>query len=229
MDLTACLSEIAIFLPSSIDVLDRFSLDYYCNGRKSFVQACKERNLDAVFVWKEIVKAPPAVNNVSSLTTWEPAILRQLILQHFNDLNDNASLIKECLDELQLDCTAAEYALIEEIRSCHNSILELLEHHAHSEKIVFSPLRERLFDEKMLESQWPDRLSAGSRSIEELENDHGQIGLLIEQLRFHTNNYAMSRLSSASAQVTGILLRQFDKQLTQRIHLENNILFPKLR
>ncbi|MGB9620179.1 MAG: DUF542 domain-containing protein, partial [Armatimonadota bacterium] len=51
------LGRIAIEMPASIPVLEKFGLDYCCAGHRSFEQACRERGLSPEAVAAEIQAA----------------------------------------------------------------------------------------------------------------------------------------------------------------------------
>jgi regulator of cell morphogenesis and NO signaling len=60
-----------------------------------------------------------------------------------------------------------------------------------------------------------------------LKEDHKKISELLIQLRQTTNNYRFTEKACTNHQVMYHKLRELDNDLTQHMHLENNILYPK--
>jgi regulator of cell morphogenesis and NO signaling len=62
---------------------------------------------------------------------------------------------------------------------------------------------------------------------ETVEKEHGRIANLLKHLRQLTNNYSFVSDACTNYQVLYNKLKEFDADLVQHKHLENNILFPK--
>ena len=60
-----------------------------------------------------------------------------------------------------------------------------------------------------------------------MEMEHDNAGLLLKQLREVSSNYKLPEDACATYAVTYQKLDEFENDLHQHIHLENNILFPK--
>ncbi|MBK5277686.1 MAG: hemerythrin domain-containing protein, partial [Bacteroidia bacterium] len=60
-----------------------------------------------------------------------------------------------------------------------------------------------------------------------MEHEHEAAGDLIKSIRSLTNNYIPPAFACPTYQLTYKMLQEFDNDLMQHIHLENNILFPK--
>ena len=63
--------------------------------------------------------------------------------------------------------------------------------------------------------------------ISVMEHEHDVAGELVKSIRSLTDNYQPPSYACPTFQITYKMLREFDEDLMQHIHLENNILFPK--
>jgi len=219
MNLTTTVSDLVVFFPHSIDILDRHNLDYYCNGSKSFIKACEEKNIDPARVWQEIQSTGQTSNNIQRSTQeWSAEFLMDVILRHYSDFKSSLTSIRELLDATMDKATQDERQRILRIHTCFNDLAEAVTEHSVSEEQTLHYVLEMLTKNKR-----------PTMHLSNMEREHMEIGSLINNLRHLTKNYDGSDLSFPSADLTFIILRQFDRELTQRLHLENNLLFPKLK
>jgi len=62
-----------------------------------------------------------------------------------------------------------------------------------------------------------------------MEADHVTVGSILASINKLSNNYSVPEDACASFQLVYGFLAEFEEDLHQHIHLENNILFPKAR
>jgi regulator of cell morphogenesis and NO signaling len=60
-----------------------------------------------------------------------------------------------------------------------------------------------------------------------MTQDHDDAGDQLREMRAATNGFALPADACASSRALYQALEEFERDLHQRIHLENNILFPK--
>lgn len=224
MELTTHLADIAISNPYTIEVLDRFNLDYFCQGSRTLVDACAADGLDVENVVNQIRKAK--WDRVSGLGKLAPGIISDIILNYYNDLEEQIIQLREVLTSLSGGCFPHEQSCINTIREYFELLSLMLEHHALSE----IPLLGRHKGEVTYSSSlvYCHGHKDARSYLNGLAEEHKSMGTLIFSLRTVTSNYSMKGLQSPLIKLTSILLQQFDRDLTQRLHLENNLLFPKL-
>jgi regulator of cell morphogenesis and NO signaling len=62
-----------------------------------------------------------------------------------------------------------------------------------------------------------------------MEAEHERAGDLIKSISSRTNHYTAPSYACPTFQLTYVMLQEFDNDLLQHIHLENNILFPRFK
>lgn len=222
---TATVAEIALRFPQSISIFNRYNLDYCCNGKKSFTQMCDKASLDASSIWSEIIAKQEATANDPRLIfeNWEPTLLIDYIIHHHH------AYVRESIPQLQALLTkiftkhGEEHPELKEIRDEFNELSEELIHHLPKEENILFPaikgLVARSGDGPLLQNiQMP---------VSVMEDEHETAGRLIKSIRSRTNNYTPPENACLSYQLTFKLLQEFESDLMQHIHLENNILFPQ--
>jgi regulator of cell morphogenesis and NO signaling len=218
-------ADVALTFPQALEILNRYNLDYCCGGKKPFVEVCKKAGLDAEIIWQELMllRANSSADSRMRFDTWNAPLLIDFILQHHhNYVRESIPYIQELLNKICLVHESDSPYLLS-VRDDFNKLaVELLEHLPKEEEILFPAIR-RLFN----------RQNAGiSSSLEVpigvMELEHENAGVLIKSIRSLTDNYNPPAHACTTFRMAYNMLDQFDKDLMQHIHLENNILFPKV-
>ncbi len=226
---TCSVADIALRIPSAIRVLNRYGLDYSCDGKRSFVQACEKAYVDSEHVWSEICKeqAITGANTRRSFGSWETSLLIDFILQHHHEyLRITIPQIKELLNTI---CAAhPEDEQLESIR-IHFELLahELAEHLPREEQVLFPALRSLV--KSAVHPGNESLISAIQSTIHVMEHEHNRSGELIRCIRRLSNDYTVPSHAGPTFLLLFRLLEEFEYDVMQHIHLENNILFPKVK
>src|SRR5690606_660732 len=102
----------------------------------------------------------------------------------------------------------------------HNLTADLYSHIQKEEKILFPLI-------KQLEQDSAEGQMAVDGPIERMEAEHEDAGSELRALRQLTKDYALPAEACNSYTYLFQKLEEFESDLFQHIHLENNILFPK--
>ena len=73
-----------------------------------------------------------------------------------------------------------------------------------------------------------DSLAEAVQTIDVLEQEHEAAGSILKELRKVTNDYTLPEGACTTYTLTYLKLDELETDLFQHIHLENNILFPRL-
>jgi regulator of cell morphogenesis and NO signaling len=215
MQTTTTLAEIAVAHPAAARVFYANRLDFCCGGRRSFADACQERGLDAEAILdairREEAGAEPAIR-------WEQAPMAELvdhIITHYH------RRLRDALPNL-LQMARKVEARHHEKAACPTGLATLLEHvqrsvldHLEKEETILFPAILR---------------NTGSRLnspvyVMELEHEHHKSDLL--RLRALTNELTPPAEACTTWRALYLGLQQFEQELMEHIHLENNILFRR--
>lgn len=227
---SATVADVAINFPQALDVLNRYHLDYCCNGGRQFVAACGSLRLDAGSVWHEIQETAEQRKTDRRLRfdTWgTPFLIDYIVEQHHSYVRESTTHILELLGKVAM-AHAEENPEVARVRQAFEQLSEeLLEHMAKEELIVFPTIRSIAASR---ESTSASPLSTDLLApLSEMEDEHEQAGALIKQIRSLTEMYTPPLYACPTFQLTWRLLKEFDDELMQHIHLENNILLPRVR
>ncbi|HXS75666.1 MAG TPA: iron-sulfur cluster repair di-iron protein [Terracidiphilus sp.] len=226
---TQTVREIALENPASIRVFESFGIDYCCGGRKPLAEACEAKNLsvDAVIA---ALKAGVANANPTG-EDWSTESLGSLAAHIVNthhayvrrELPRLAELATKVVNrhgdtKPELPQIQAKVAQISE---------ELIEHLAKEEVVLF-PYVTKLERSSQDGSAKPHGCFGTVASpIAMMTQEHEAAGALIAEIRSLSSDYTppVGACPTFHAFYNG--LHEFEQDLHQHIHLENNILFPR--
>jgi regulator of cell morphogenesis and NO signaling len=212
---TTTLAELAVAHPAAARVFYANRLDFCCGGRRPFADACRERGLDAAAILDEIrreeaVAGPP--------TRWElapmPSLVDHIVNHYHRRLRESLpNLVKmarkvEARHGDKVSCPLGLAALLENVQ---RSVLDHLEK---EETILFPAIARRA----------GARVSAPVSAMEE-EHEHHKSDLL--RIRALTSDLTPPAEACTTWRALYVGLQQFEQELMEHIHLENNILFRR--
>jgi regulator of cell morphogenesis and NO signaling len=228
-NLTQTVREIALEQPHSIRVFERFGIDYCCGGRRPLAEACAEKQLPV----DEVVAAlESAASSTAPLPVdWSQASLGSLI-DHI--VATHHAYVKSELPRLA--------ALAQKVVSKHGatqahlpamqSLLVLLDdeliHHLGKEEHVLFPYIAKLEASLTSGGAQPEAcFGTISNPIAMMTSEHDAAGVLLAKIRLLSGDFAtpVDDCPTYLAYYAG--LKEFEQDLHQHIHLENNILFPR--
>jgi regulator of cell morphogenesis and NO signaling len=228
---SSTVAEVALAIPQAIEILNQYNLDYCCHGDVPFTQACISLQLDPATVWSAIMKktsGPVRVNRMD-FSSWNSSVLADFIVQHHHTyIREAIPQINELLDKI----CEVHGDKNPELLAIRNDFLELaddlLNHLPKEEEILFPAIKrmEGIGFNEMEKVILPSALKA---PMTIMESEHERAGDLIKLIRARTNNYTPPSYACPTYQLTFTMLKEFDDDLIQHIHLENNILFPRVR
>ena len=226
---TQTVREIALEQPTAIRVFEQFGIDYCCGGRKPLAEACAARNveIDAVIAALEEAEKKPA----TELDNWTDKSLESLsshiVAKHHayvkNELPRLAQLAQKVVN--RHGSTKPELPLI--TTTLMHLDDELTQHLAKEETVLF-PYIARL--EQSVNNKTPKPHSCFgtvSNPIAMMTQEHDAAGALMAEIRRLSQNFTTPLDACPTFHAFYDGLREFEQDLHQHIHLENNIYFPR--
>jgi regulator of cell morphogenesis and NO signaling len=101
--------------------------------------------------------------------------------------------------------------------------MELEQHLITEEEMVFPLIR------KAEQTGAEADISKAVNTIEELEADHSAVGTLLKEMRAVTQDYRLPEGACRTYTLTFQKLEELESDLFEHIHLENNVLFPRVK
>lgn len=196
-------------------------LDFCCGGGKTLEEACQSKKIDFDNVKTEILLLKRTVSDEQNYNDWELDFLVDYIIQNHH------SFVRRMLPEV--DFYAEKVAnrhgqshpeLFEILKVVRQLGPELLGHLEKEENETFPSIKALVKNLKKNKSESP--------MFDVLEEEHEKAGELMAIIEELSNGFTPPEGACASYHLLFKNLEAFKLDLHKHVHLENNILFPKV-
>lgn len=211
------------------EVFKKYGLDFCCGGKKTLTQACKTKGLDVVQIEKELKEVDEQVKTSSQdFNTWDIDFLAEYIL------NTHHKYVKQAIPVI--------YEYTQKVAKVHGDrhpeaigiaekftlVADELNRHMCKEEDILFPYIKHLAQAKSHKMKIePSPFGTVENPINMMEHEHDIVGRMMEEISVLSNNYAPPSDACTTFRLSYAKLKEFEDDLHQHIHLENNILFPK--
>lgn len=206
------------------EIFKKFKIDFCCGGKKTLSQVCKEKKLDLLAIEKEIKQNDIQVGLASqNYNEWTLSFLVDYIVNtHHSYVKSAIPVLLQYTDKVS-KVHGKEHPEVIQIATIFKEIADELTSHLFKEEKVLFPYI------KALENSEAENPGFGSISnpIRMMEDEHETVGELFYLISELSTNYTAPDDACATYKVSYLKLKEFEDDLHQHIHLENNILFPK--
>ncbi len=226
---TQTVREIALEQPTSIRVFEKYGIDYCCGGRKPLSEACTAGNIeiDAVLKALELAAQSPAAGSTAWAQESLEALSGHIVETHHayvkRELPRLAVLAQKVVN--RHGATKPELPAIQSILAELDE--ELTQHLAKEETILFPyvVLLERASTQGG--SRPRGCFDSVASPIAMMTQEHDAAGALLADMRRLSDGFTTPPEACPTYHAFYDGLKEFEKDLHQHIHLENNILFPR--
>lgn len=207
--------------PSRSRIFERLGIDYCCGGQKTLEAACKERGLDARTL-VELLEANEAVTDAPTDTTnWKeaplPALIDHIVETHHAYLRRELPRLNALLSRVA-SRHGAQHEWLLAMQPVFRELSESLEEHMRSEE-------ERVFPAIRKLSEQPG--TPLGEAVEQMEEEHEEAGVALKTLRELSGGFTPPAGACNSFRALLHGLSEFEADMHQHVHLENNVLFPR--
>jgi regulator of cell morphogenesis and NO signaling len=223
--------ELAVENPGATRVFERFGIDYCCGGNQTLEKACRERNVSIDEVRDSLEAAQVPAQAGRDRRDWQNAPLSDLISHikatHHKYTREEIGRLGPLFAKV-CSVHGANHPELLQLRDTFSGLsLELISHLMKEEMVLF-PYIVRM-EEAVVENSpvLPAPFGTVRNPVAMMEHEHDSAGNALRTLREGSHNYAAPADACVSYQTLYRALAEFEADLHQHIHLENNILFPR--
>ncbi|KHD34964.1 ScdA [Clostridium acetobutylicum] len=221
------IGDIVVKFPRAIEILKRYKIDFCCGGDRVLEEAIKEQGLNGQEIIDEINEdynkyIMEEVKDRDWATEPYSKLIEHVINTHHAYLNETLPRLSELTTKILRVHGAKHSELAKVHKLLHSLKMELEQHLIKEEEIVFPLIQEY---ERTGNNE---TLSNAVEKIIELEEEHEGAGSILKELREVTKNYELPEDACNSYKVAYKLLEDVEDDTFRHIHLENNIMFPRL-
>lgn len=211
-------------------IFKQFGLDFCCGGGRTLTEACQKKGINVDIIIEELNGLSSSGTAMHNYKSWSPGFLVDYII------NNHHHYVRTKLPEIK--AYAKKVAKVHgksypELQEMLDLFLELkdemLSHLEKEEKILFPYIK------KLAKMNAEGRSGARELQFESpeeaiamLEDEHETAGDIMLQLKILSNSFTPPKDACTTFRVYFQNLQAFQDDLHKHVHLENNILFPKV-
>jgi regulator of cell morphogenesis and NO signaling len=228
---TKTVREFALEMPGAARIFERFGIDYCCGGSKPLHSACRQANvsLDEVLRCLEEASQPdPSLQtevNIPNGTLAE--LIAHILTVHHAYVKTEVPRIKQLLWKV-VAVHGSSHPELAAVQQAFHVLGEELVAHMMKEELILFPYIGTLEQARSHGKPAP-RPAFGSISnpVRMMELEHESSGRALEAIRRLTTAYTPPESACFSYKTLYSALKDFEADLHQHVHLENNLLFPR--
>jgi regulator of cell morphogenesis and NO signaling len=222
--------ELATEYPATTRVLESFGIDYCCGGGQSLEAACKAANLPLAQVLESVesaIQAGPRSGDPDWGRVPLAVLADHIVSVHHAYVKSETPRLQRLLAKVVgvHGSRHPELGQIQEVFS--DAAQELALHMMKEEQMLFpyiATMEKAVHEQKPLV---PPRFGSVRNPIQMMMMEHDSAGEDLRQIRELSQNYTAPPDACVSFQSLYAALKEFESDLHQHVHLENNILFPR--
>ncbi len=223
--------ELALENPAATRVFEKLGLDYCCGGNKSLEEACRAANLSMDAVIDSLEMADHSTRAMQADHTWQTGPMADLISHikttHHKYTRDEMARLAPLFDKV-CSVHGQNHPELQQVRASFRGLVQELTTHMMKEEMVLFPYIVRM-EEAFIQKEpvLPSPFGSVQNPVSMMEHEHDSAGNALRAMREASSGYTAPTEACISYQTLYKALADFEADLHQHIHLENNILFPR--
>lgn len=201
-------------------------IDFCCNGNRTISEAANKKNIDVSKLISELeVASKSRSDNGVDFNSWPVDLLADYIQRiHHTYVEEKLPIILQFLDKLR-KVHGGNHPELYKIYDLFEGASTELAQHMKKEEIILFPYAKKIANNEM---NGTSTLRSVENPVSVMMHEHENEGDRFREIRELTNDYTLPTDACRTYKVTYSMLEEFEADLHKHIHLENNILFPKL-
>jgi regulator of cell morphogenesis and NO signaling len=209
-------------------VFQKYHIDFCCKGGLSLAEACKRKNLDALAVEKEVKSLPSRSTDTGiDFRSWPADLLIDYIVKkHHRYVEQQLPVLQQFLQKIATVHGSRHPELLEIATHFNYMMLSLMSHMQHEEQVLFPYIQQMAATLQGVRPFVSPDFGEVHYPITRMRQEHSDEGERLELMRKLSDNYSLPEDACNTYRVAFQMLEEFEMQLHEHIHLENNLLFP---
>ena len=223
--------DVALQMPHSTRLFEKLKIDYCCGGNQPLAKACASAGVDVDSLMGMLAEVTQSTSPGKCMLDFQNASVSELIT---HILETHHVFTKSEMDRLQL--------LADKVLHAHGGNHPELIHLDELFTRLCADLKPHMFKEEQILFPYIVALAEATNQkravpfapfgtvnnpICMMMREHDTAGDILRELRALTSDYKVPADACISYQTLYEALENFEKDLHQHIHMENNLLFPK--
>lgn len=228
---TTKVRDVALTLPQSTRLFEKFKIDYCCGGDQPLATACAAAGVD----FRNILQLIEGLNDKPGAgdgeRDWQEASATELVVhvldKHHVFTKEEMARLEPLADKV-VGAHGSNHPELLAIRDLMRQLFGDLRPHMFKEEQILFPFIHAL--ENAAQQKCPTPFApfgTVNNPIRMMLMEHDTAGDLLREMRKLSSDYTVPADACVSFKTFYEALAAFEQDLHQHIHLENNLLFPK--
>jgi len=211
-------------------IFKKHGIDFCCGGAISIQKACEKNKVDFKLLTQELRAVENTTSYLNDYNSWELDFLIDFIVNtHHKYVEENIILLKQYGAKVA-KVHGHHYTELLEIESLIYEVSDALTVHMKKEELILFP-----FVKKLVQAHRDNiaivlpQFGTVDNPIKMMEEEHDDAGAVFRRISTLTNTYQTPTGACNTFKALYAKLREFENDLHQHVHIENNILFPKAK
>ena len=228
LDATKTVREFAVQVPQATRLFEKLGIDYCCGGGKSLSDACAQVNVQLDDVLRHL---SATTSDAKPAADWVHADLSDLIdhivTRHHVYVKQELPRLDSLLNKVASK-HGPKYPEVLRMQALFAGLsAELTSHLMKEEQVLFPYIVECERSIRETGRLRPPMFGSVKNPIHMMELEHDSAGDAFKEMRGISNGFTAPEDGCFSFKTLYQGLAEFEADLHQHIHLENNILFPR--
>ena len=209
-------------------VFKKYGIDFCCGGGITIEKACEKANINYEELENDLLHVDNAVTGGHNYNSWPLEFLTDHIINiHHAYVAENIPLLLQYSNRV-VKVHGHHYTELIEINDLFTVVAGELSAHMKKEELILFPFIKRLVRAKAEGGELPEaHFGTVDNPIKMMETEHEEAGEILRKIAKLSKNYTPPPGACNTYRAFYAKLDEFEQDLHQHIHLENNILFPK--
>lgn len=214
-------ADVVTKYPKTADIFRQYGIDFCCGGQIEISKAIDtNKKIDLSTLLSELESASLVQSEgidlqyltIPSLIQYIQSRYHQTLIEEFNQLTPYITKLARV--------HGSNYPYLQELKKIYQTFKEAMLIHTTEEDHESFP--------KLIQAHKGEQVDNLNKVIESLVEDHEGAGALLSKMRELTNDYEPPVEACGTWRLVYQRLEVLEKETHQHVHLENNVLFPKL-
>ena len=209
-------------------VFKKYGIDFCCGGGVSLKKAAEKAEVDYALLSADLLNVENSVTRANDFNHWELDFLVDHIFNvHHGYISESTPLIVQYAARV-VEVHGEHFPELMEVQRLFSEVAVELGGHCKKEELILFPFIKKMLQAKRggTKIERP-RFDTVDNPIRIMETDHEEAGAIFRKIANLTKNYTPPAGACNTFRAFYSKLDEFEQDLHQHVHLENNILFPK--
>ncbi len=209
-------------------IFKKYRIDFCCGGGVSITRACEKAKIDPTILIEELQNLNTAPDRAFDFNSWKLDFLTDHILNvHHQYVEESSPLLLQYAKRVN-HVHGHHYTELNEIEELVIKLVQAMAAHQRKEELILFPFIKKLVKAEAEGTEVPaTHFGSVENPIHMMEEEHEEAGDFLKRISELSSGFTPPQGACNTYRAFYAKLDEFEQDLHQHIHLENNILFPK--